>query len=173
MAAHTPDDQAPSGDDSHIFRRSKPNPEVPPEEPVELLEFEEIPPADLDADDLGVLGESPSGDSPSGIARRGYREGSSVNLGGTKPGESGSSIFAGSEALGPSAPGSGWFDSIPPVNRAIPPAGTASPPSDGPGGSQVVDDLFEGLDTDSTTVPVAGWQEQQATNSVTESEVIR
>jgi len=156
MAANIPSDPNSSGDDSHIFRRSKPKPPgaVPPEEPTDLLDFG----SDDDEDALGGVDQPGTGESPSVIVRRGYREGSSVNLGGAghTPGESGSSIFAHAESLAPSAPGSGWFDSIPPVAKSIP-----------------VDD-FAGLDrSDSVAVPVSGWQDQQATNSVTESEVIR
>ncbi len=167
MATNIPRDPNSAGDDSHIFRRAKPKPPDarPPEEPTDLLDFG----SDDDEDALGGLPQLGSGDSPSVIVRRGYREGSSVNLGGAghTPGESGSSIFAHAESLAPSAPGSGWFDSIPPVAKSIPAVGD-------PGDTHVVDDLFAGLDqSDSVAVPVSGLQEHQATNSVTESEVIR
>ena len=164
MAANIPSDPNSRGDDSHIFRRAKPKPPgaVPPlEEPTDLLDFG----SDDDEDALGGVARPGTGESPSVIVRRGYREGSSVNLGGAghTPGESGSSIFAHAESLAPSAPGSGWFDSIPPGAKSIP-----------AGESPVVDDLFAGIDSsDSVAVPVSGWQGQQATNSVTESEVIR
>ena len=167
MAANILRDPNSSGDDSHIFRRAKPKlpGAVPPEEPTDLLDFG----SDDDEDALGGVAQPGTGESPSVIVRRGYREGSSVNLGGAghTPGESGSSIFAHAESLAPSAPGSGWFDSIPPVSKSIPAVGD-------PGDTHVVDDLFAGIDSsDSVAVPVSGWKEQQATNSVTESEVIR
>ena len=167
MAANIPSDPDSAGDDSHIFRRSKPKPpgEAAPEEPTDLLDFG----SEDDEDALGGIAHPTSGESPSVIVRRGYREGSSVNLGGAGliPGESGSSIFAHAESLVPSAPGSGWFDSVPPQARSIPAAGATDE-------FHGADDLFAGLDqSDSVAVPVSGWQEQQATNSVTESEVIR
>lgn len=164
MAANIPSDPNSRGDDSHIFRRAKPKPPgavAPLEEPTDLLDFG----SDDDEDALGGVAGPGTGESPSVIVRRGYREGSSVNLGGAghAPGESGSSIFAHAESLAPSAPGSGWFDSLPPVAKSIP-----------AGESPAVDDLFAGIDSsDSVAVPVSGWQGQQATNSVTESEVIR
>ncbi len=162
MAANIPTNPTAGADDSNIFRRSRPKPVPisPPEEPTELLEFDELPPAvEDDEDALGELGhESHTGESPSMIVRRGYREGSGVNLGGGgKPsGDSGSSIFANAPAMAPSAPGSGWFDSVPPLPK-----------------SQVVIDLFAGLDADSSTASVAGWKKQPATDSISESEVLR
>ncbi len=166
MAANIPRDPNSSGDDSHIFRRSKPKPPgaVPPEEPADLLDFG----SDDDEDALGGIARLGTGESPSVIVRRGYREGSSVNLGGAgyTPGESGSSIFDHAESVAPSAPGSGWFESIPPVAKPMPPVGDS-------GETHVVDDLFAGADSDSVALPASGWQGQQATNSVTESEVIR
>ena len=168
------------GDDSHIFRRTpaKSTPKTPPEEPTELLEFEGLPLLDDDEDALGGSGTEPrSGDSPSMIVRRGYREGSSVDVGGggggsNAPGESGSSIFAHADAEA-GTPGSGWFDSTPPAARSIPADQSHSPSEADLDKTHLVKDLFAGLDHDSTAVPIAGWQEQQATNSITESEVIR
>ncbi len=182
MAANIPSNSSNlGGDDSHIFRRTpaKSTPKIPPEEPTELLEYEGLPLLDDDEDALGGSGTEPhSGDSPSMIVRRGYREGSSVDVGGggsKAPGESGSSIFAhaDSEELAPGAPGSGWFDSTPPAARSIPADRSPSPSEADLDKTQVVKDLFAGLDHDSTAVHIAGWQEQQATNSITESEVIR
>lgn len=166
MAAKIPTNPHPGGDDSHIFRRTPPK--ALPEEPTEVLSFNPAPPAlDDDEDALSTLGNEPStGESPSVIVRRGYREGSGVNLGGGKlAGESGSSIFGNAPPVA-SAPGSGWFDSIPPAPRAAPPSGGLSK-------TQLVENLFTELDADSSTAPVGGWQKQPATDSISESEVLR
>jgi len=170
MAATTPSNSNPSGDESHIFRRSVAKPKAPPEEPTELLEFDDLPVVDNDDEEDALGGLPAAGDSPSMIRRRGYREGSSVNLGGSGnlPGESGSSIFANSSALTPSLAGSGWFDSIPPQPRP-----ETSPSDDDLGQSHVVEDLFADLDDDSSSAPVANWQKQPATDSISESDVIR
>ena len=174
MAANSPRDPDSPSDDSQIFRRSGPNsgPPLPPEEPIELLVFVELGDDDEDALFGRPIGPS-AGDSPSVIVRRGYSEGSAVNLGG-RPGESGSSIFNHAESLAPSAPGSGWFDSIPPVARTIQPVQDPIPTEVGPGDAQDIEDLFAGIAAgDSAAVPVTGWKDQQGTDSITESEVLR
>lgn len=166
MAAKIPTNPNPGGDDSHIFRRTPPK--ASPEEPTEVLSFNPAPPIlDDDEDALSALGTEPStGESPSVIVRRGYREGSGVNTGGGKlAGESGSSIFGNAPPVA-SSPGSGWFDSIPPAPRAAPPSGGLSK-------TQLVENLFSELDADSSTAPVGGWQKQPATDSISESEVLR
>ncbi len=173
MAANSPRDPGSPSDDSNIFRRSGPKSGhlKPAEEPIELLDFEEIGADDEDAL-FGSVGPI-SGDSPSVIVRRGYTEGSAVNLGG-KPGESGSSIFGHAGSLAPSAPGSGWFDSIPPVARSIAPVGDPTPSENDLKRTPDVEELFAGLPGgDSTAVPVAGWKDQQGTDSISESEVLR
>ena len=72
MAAHSPRDTDNPSDDSHIFRRSVPKP-AEPEEPIELLDFEEI--LDGDEDAIGGPTAANPNDSPSVIVRRGYSEG--------------------------------------------------------------------------------------------------
>ena len=177
MAATNPSDPDLSVDDSQIFRRSVPKsaPKHPPEEPMELLDFDDMLPVEESADDdaLSLFGE-PLPESPSMIVRRGYRENSSVNLGGPVPRatDSGSSIFGHAESVVPTSPGSGWFDSIPPAARLA--SGNLSAPSDTElGRTHVIEDLFAGLDADAARPPKTNWQEQQITNSITESEVIR
>lgn len=177
MAATNPSDPDLSADDSQLFRRSVPKsaPKHPPEEPMELLDFNEMLPVEESADDdaLSLFGE-PLPESPSMIMRRGYRENSSVNLGGPVPRstDSGSSIFGHAESVVPTSPGSGWFDSIPPAARLA--SGNLSAPSDTDlGKTHVIEDLFAGLDAGAARPPKTDWQEQQITNSITESEVIR
>jgi len=172
MAANSPRDPGSPSDDSQIFRRSGPKSgqPLPPEEPIELLDFVEIGEDDEDA--LGGPVGPTAGESPSVIVRRGYTEGSAVNLGG-QAGE-GSSIFDHGDSLAPSAPGSGWFDSVPPMPRTVQPVQDPSPPESDHDNSQIVDDLFAGLEGgDSAAVPVSGWQDQQGTDSISESEVLR
>lgn len=177
MAATNPSDPDLTVEDSQIFRRSVPKsePKHLPEEPMELLDFEEMLPVEQSADDDALsLFDEPLPESPSMIMRRGYRENSSVNLGGPVPRstDSGSSIFGHAESLVPTSPGSGWFDSIPPAARLA--STDLSAPSDTDmGKTHVIEDLFAGLDADGARPNKTDWQEQQVTNSITESEVIR